>query len=921
MKVQRKTEKKKKRSCRTLLKIMKQIFVWFFVLLFCCCCCLSTCKNGELAAVFLAPLITRMLRRVGGMCGGVGLKKNTLGRGISAARRGGPFPLSVSPSAFVSAAFRFPTLGPFCRRIHTRAELDVVDDTVEEDGVTLEDYEELLLHSAPSETLEKESHDGGVIETETTNNINQPPLSSTMRLVNNILELLPSDGTGIRLTTITPLLDVEAVSELFGSVLAFVQLFPHRFRSYQVEEKDGSLRWYVSRVQAARSSPPSISVEEATKKRECGGENEKKIIQTQVRVRLHSAETNFSEKRLSLVLQQLQDMLPKDKPTSTTGLLQTFPMELQDSIRELGGGLLRLLKNTLAQDYVDLSEDTNFVSVKGIISSQGITTYHCPSKQAGHKSVVPLMPVADYADDAWNVELNLDDDDDDVLAPDDDDFDDVEPKDAFLQGVSVATAAVSNTIQHQQQANNTSSMSSASSKVPERLEKHRTPPPLPSKRKDLSSSKARMSSEELLKTHTTMALLRGRRSPSEMLDLFVECVPTSYVPVQQIKVTDALARVLGPRNTLYKVIKIYSYYFDRNKESDSVRLKPTLQHERLGAANVLYDAVTDGASSTGHTQRKLQETSVTRAFPVLNTPIRTKMDLSTTRKKGGLPLISPTHTTSTVVCSNSECFALLKALRHDRYVDISEWAQNAGVSTSTLTSFTEGNSNHHYLLTQNCSGKEDGMLLWRLRPYWLAPGCAGELGSVDSREAAAIEQHLKPIWISIDRLLQKLPLPSQNSVQDVCREYGGVGPWLRQFGRMCWVDKEGKKVRKYCAAAELDDIQHAVVQYLHSTLPTTFVNLKQDIIPSKPSSDRQNEEISTHHNDGILQLIDHGLTIARRQALASTSHEEESVSEKKANQENLYLFLRRHPQQLDVKEEEGIIWAAKHSFFGKNTSK
>ncbi|RNF13303.1 hypothetical protein TcG_08637 [Trypanosoma cruzi] len=893
---------------------MKQSFFVVFVVFY------QTCKNGGLAAVFLAPLITRMLRRAGGMCGGVGLKRNTLGRRISAARRGRASPLSVSPSMLVSAAFRFPSLGPFCRWIHTRMEPDVVDDTVEEDEVTLEDYEELLLHSAPSETLEKENHDGGVIETEATHNVNQPPLSSTMRLVNNILELLPSDGTGTRLTTITPLLDVEAVSELFGSVLAFVQLFPHRFRSYQVEEEDGSLRWYVSRVQAARSSPPSISVEEATKKRECCGENEKKMVQTQVRVRLHFAETNFSEKKLSLVLQQLQDMLPKDKPISTTGLLQTFPMELQDSIRELGGGLLRLLKNTLAQDYLDLSEDTSFVSVKGILSSKGITTYHCLSKEAIHKSVVSVMPVEDYADDAWNVELNLDDDDD-FLTADDDASDDVEPKDGVIQSVSVATTALPSTIQHQQQTNNKSSMSSASSKVPERMEKHRTPPPLPSKRKDLSSSKARMSSEELLKAHTTMALLRGRRSPSEMLDLFVECVPTTHVPVQQIKVTDALARVLGPRNTLHKVIKIYSYYFDRNKESDTVRLKPTLQHERLGAANVLYDAVTNGASSTGPIQRKLKETSVTRAFPVLNTPIRTKMDLSATRKKGGLPLVSKTHITSTVVCSNSECFSLLKALRHDRYVGISEWAQNAGVSISTLTSFTEENSNHHYLLAQDCSWQQDEMLLWRLRPYWLAPGCAGELGSEDSREAAAIEQHLKPIWLSIDRLLQKLPLSAQNSVQDVSREYGGVEPWLRQFGRMCWVDKEGKKVRKYCAAAELDDIQHVVVQYLHSTLPTTFVNLKHDIIPNKLCSDKLREEIITHQSDGILQLIDHGLTIARQQALASLSHEAESVFEKKSIQENLYLFLRRHPQQVDVKEEEGIIWAAKHSFFGRNTCK
>ncbi|RNF04530.1 uncharacterized protein Tco025E_07942 [Trypanosoma conorhini] len=860
-----------------------------------------------------------MLRRAGAPFGGRVPKRKTPNRIFSAGRRGAASPPSVRLLGRAGAALSSLACALFSRRVHTGVGPAEAPDTADEDEVTLQDYEELLLHSAASETPESGGRGDAAQEAAVPRHPNQPPVSATMRLVGDILELLPADGAGIRLTTITPLLDVEAISELFGSVLAFVQLFPHRFHAYQGEEADGVRRWFVSRAQSTGISPPSMAADGVTPAGEGGGGGASNVAQTQLRVRLHGVDAKVDDTKLNLVLQRLKDVLPRNRPTPTNGLLQTLPMELQDSIRDVGGGLLRLLKNAVAEAYVDLSEDTSFVSVKGVLSSQGIPTFHGLSKRAAPlRNAAPVMPLEDYADDAWDVELDLDEDD--AVTPGDDRVDDAEPDDEFLRGGGSATAVVPSAAQKQQQRN--LSIPPAPPKPPVRLEKPRTPPPLPSRRKEATSSRGRMSPEELLTAHTTMAVLRGRRSPSEMLDLFVECVPTIYVPVHQIKVTDALARVLGPRNTIHKVIKIYSYYFDRNKESDTVRLKSTLQHARLGAANALYEAGSSGASSsTSLPQRKLQETSVTHAFPILNTPIRTKAVSSTIQRKGGPFVNSASDTVAPVDCPMSEWCALLEALPYERYIGVTEWARLAGVAESTVKLFTEKKNNEHYFLTCNTPEKGDETLLWRLRPYWLAPGCTGELGSEDAFEAVAIEKHLKPIWISVDRLLQKLSAPEKDNVLAVSHGSGGVGPWLRKFGRMCWVDKEGTKMRKYCATADLDDILHVVVQYLQGTLPTTFVNLEEKILHDTVSSAQTGSGRIMHRKEGIRCLIDHGLKIARQQALSSQPYAGQCSHEKRAKQENLYLLLKRHPQQVNAKYEEGILWAAKHSFFGRHAEK
>ncbi|ORC92745.1 uncharacterized protein TM35_000034980 [Trypanosoma theileri] len=824
--------------------------------------------------------------------------------------------LSLCPTLYVNEFSKSLIQISSYRWMHTNADEKVSNIVANEDDeeASLEDYEELLLNSASSGTIEEESQSENLHENKINDEQQSTGRSSTMKLVNEILELLPADGVGLRLTTITPALDLESVSELYGSVLGFVQLFPHRFRCYQIEESDGSLRWYISRAQVVTTDSLSSQYEERNHFHR-DDEHDRGILLREKKVKLHNVIPEFSCVTTRRVLEELQKVLPNDEPIATTGLLNTLPKELQDIIRNLGGGLLRLLKSNVAQDYVDLSLDTSMVSVKGLLSSRKLPTYHQQSSFITDSVSLPLQADEDYAKDVWDVELDLDEDTkNEVIASyEENDINGAaEPDEGFFHDGSCATATVpAGSPQVFRQ------IPPALPKPPEGLQKRKTPPPLQQKKKEVEKVSGRMSPDELLKAHTVVAQLRGRRSPSEMLDLFVECIPTFYVPVQKIKLTDALARILGPQNTLHKVIRIYSYYFDRDKTVDTVRLKPSIQHLRIGIANVLYQNMKDISVSSDGIHRKLQVTDVTRAFPVLQAPLRTGVQASAVVKKESTFKVAQGNAL-TVDSPSPEWFALLETIPHDRYISISEWAHEANLPIERVQSFTEDVSHNHYFLTR--SGKEgekeeeEEEVLWRLRPYWLSPGATGELGVEYSTIASTIARYLKPIWFPLDRLLQKLTLSERDNIMKAAQPYGGVEFWLRKFGRFCWVDESGKKVRKYCSVSDLDDITHPAITYLQYSLSTEYVKL-EDIIHGYSISSWKINNAPKSSKTGIRHLLNHGLEVSRRclpTSLEKNSRKQECTQDM---QESVNYFLSRHRQSLNIKEEGDSVWVARRSFF------
>jgi hypothetical protein len=98
------------------------------------------------------------------------------------------------------------------------------------------------------------------------------------------------------------------------------------------------------------------------------------------------------------------------------------------------------------------------------------------------------------------------------------------------------------------------------------------------------------------------------RAPSEMLDLFVDIVPTYWVSMQFLRATRELQDALGGAHTalsLPRVLKKYQFYFEVRRPQGGgtvldVRLRDTVNHPRKGAANSAYEwARTDGGANGG----------------------------------------------------------------------------------------------------------------------------------------------------------------------------------------------------------------------------------------------------------------------------------------------------------------------------------
>ncbi|KAH8612095.1 hypothetical protein ERJ75_000930700 [Trypanosoma vivax] len=775
---------------------------------------------------------------------------------------------------------------------------------IENDDATLEEYEELLLasaeHDSGSEDVSAFASDTKAVHQ---GSGGESPTPSAMDLVNCILDLLPSDGTAIRLTAITPAIDAEAVSEVCGSVLKFIQLFPHRFCCHKMEDHDGGLRWFVGRAKPSESPQnipifPSVALNQAA---HCAAQ-ETQVNSAQRHVKLHEVHKVLSNSEKVDVLQRLKEFIPAGEAVATVGLLQSLPFELQDLIRSSVGGVVRLLKEPFAEEYVDLSADTLLVAQKGVLTLQGVEVYNRDVGYTAAKGcVAPVLAASeDYAEDAWEVELDLESNDA-VLA-----------EDADLDGTPLSEAD-SNFFHNA--AQETCAFPPIASVIPpappkpqKRVEKPKTPPPLPRVRAEKEPRSVKMTPEELLRVHTEVARLRGRRSPRELLDLFVECIPTVYVQVQKIKVTEALARVLGPLNTLHKVIRIYSYYFDWDREADTVRLKPSLEHSRLGVANALYEANTAGYVTSVSGPRKLQQTDATRAFPVLQTPLRTKGTAppknADASSKSGLELPAVSSLPSV------ETFALLEALPHDQYIDLSEWANAANTSEAVVERFARSPGSSDFLLFRDPDNAEDGRaVLCRLRPYWLAPGCSGELGVDDSPEMAFVSRHLKPLWMSVERVMQKLSLTEHKLVLAAAQSYGGVTQWLRQHGRICWVDAKAQKVRRYCASEELDDVTHVLVLYLQSTLSTELVPFSRLLLDSSVEGGRLDR------CRGIKGLLIYGYSVWKRDVQDANVMGDKRQTTENIHQDNILKFLAHHRQRIDVKVEDKELWVGRHSYF------
>ena len=116
----------------------------------------------------------------------------------------------------------------------------------------------------------------------------------------------------------------------------------------------------------------------------------------------------------------------------------------------------------------------------------------------------------------------------------------------------------------------------------------------------------------------------------EMLSLFVECIPTFFVPVMLLRVNDNLRRATGNRD-IGRVVRQYHYFFDFQQQEVPngssqgssaamaaaslknllVKMKSGLRHPKLGEADKLYAWALPSASSSSSTTSTSTTTKTT----------------------------------------------------------------------------------------------------------------------------------------------------------------------------------------------------------------------------------------------------------------------------------------------------------------------
>ena len=97
--------------------------------------------------------------------------------------------------------------------------------------------------------------------------------------------------------------------------------------------------------------------------------------------------------------------------------------------------------------------------------------------------------------------------------------------------------------------------------------------------------------DEWIALHTALANAHGWLTPPEMLDYLVECVPTFFVPLNEVRISDALLKLVGPRTSMRTLLtRIYVYYVDRSEDGERVRLAAHVTHPQRAMADRHYPA-------------------------------------------------------------------------------------------------------------------------------------------------------------------------------------------------------------------------------------------------------------------------------------------------------------------------------------------
>lgn len=555
-----------------------------------------------------------------------------------------------------------------------------------ESGDDLEAYEDLMLNAETEE---------GDVSTEGAANAD---VCDSASLVEEVLALLPRDSRPMRLTELTPSLDVEAISEAYGSVLLMLQRFPRHFHC-SLEERQGGEggppRWHVRRRQPMTTgdSLPSQGASLPLKHEDravTADDMRELCLADELRslcfhppaavARPLKGRASGEARAIRTLASAAEDgrtLPPLDwaalaaaLPASSGNVRlvevrRSFaPEHVRAAIADRGSGLLRLFgeQYSEASPHIDVSLDGVYMARKGMLR-QGVPVWTPAAAAAARQTV--------SGDAVWTGELDEGDEGDDVGDASDRSKDEeaeeaaadaeveTDAPEVFYDGlpglpsIQFFRPRRPGEQSRRQQATRAGpppqKKSEPKPKPPAeapppakaKAKADATPPP-PAAAKKPKPAKPR-TPEELMAAHTEVAEQRGWRTPAEMLDLLVECVPTFFVPVSALIASDSLSKVLGLRSTMRQVVRVYSYYVERNSAADLVRLRPGLVHPHLGKANAhytAYDASSGSAAAAaeedglrGDDAAAVERPSrpptkaATGAFPILRPIIKSDIDV------------------------------------------------------------------------------------------------------------------------------------------------------------------------------------------------------------------------------------------------------------------------------------------------------
>ncbi|KPI86856.1 hypothetical protein ABL78_4092 [Leptomonas seymouri] len=538
-------------------------------------------------------------------------------------------------------------------------------------------------------------------------------------LVEEAFAILPADGSSMQLTDLTPLLDVEDISEYFGSVLSFFKLYPHRFTCAQ-EPK--TRRWRVSRVARApstsgptgqKTTPHTTEekeVKEATSHADLDVSEmtlEEELVRLRASFSSHSASStasdhiqpspakgtrlNNSQDALSMKRRAsasagvssscvtsdvssnsavnvqwstIASLLPEDgSPVAIAQLRVLLPPNVAEVLRAHNTGLARHFKQdydaarcfvALTADSLSMMRASASASLSPMASGTGSAPSHVPPlwtppaspaviiQHVGGSSRsspdyfpgdgVYIPAPADYISDypseeaeSWWADLPLDDAEDDGGFTDDGNIvvhDEEGKEEAVVAGddsQNILDAATGleevpyDGLERPRSSGATIGDASLLAGLDVNvLRQAPSVPPQPTPKKpklpaSLASAGAEGNSgvpapkrtrvprpstpEEWIALHTALANAHGWLTPSEMLDYLMECVPTFFVPLDEVRVSDALLKLIGPRTSMRTLLcRIYMYYVDKSVDGTQVRLAASVTHPQRGAADTHYSA-------------------------------------------------------------------------------------------------------------------------------------------------------------------------------------------------------------------------------------------------------------------------------------------------------------------------------------------